>query len=130
MQLHGRPIRYGYVTEDWPLDAYQNVYATEAGSAEMASAGRPFTAELITRLVASGVNVAPVTLHSGVSSPERDEPPFPERFSVPDSTARLVNATHAWGGAVIAVGHDRRARPRAVAAPGGTVEAGEGWTGS
>ena len=53
LQLHGRPIRYGYVTENWPLEAYQNVYATEAGSAEMASAGRPFTAELITRLVAS-----------------------------------------------------------------------------
>ena len=129
LQLHGRPIRYGYVTEDWPLDAYQNVYATEAGSAEMASAGRPFTAELITRLVASGVNVAPVTLHSGVSSPERDEPPFPERFSVPDSTARLVNATHAWGGAVIAVGTTVVRALESVAAPGGTVEAGEGWTG-
>ena len=129
LQAHGRPIRYGYVAEEWPLETYQNVYASEPGSAEMPSAGRPFTAELITRLVASGVAVAPVTLHSGVSSPERDEPPFPERFSVPDSTARLVNATHDWGGAVIAVGTTVVRALETVAAPDGTVEAGEGWTG-
>ena len=39
--------------------AYQNVYATEPGSAEMPSAGRPFTPEVITRLVAKGVGVHP-----------------------------------------------------------------------
>ena len=50
---HGRPIRYGYVPRQWPLDAYQNVYALEPGSAEMPSAGRPFTRELVTRLVAT-----------------------------------------------------------------------------
>ena len=80
---HGRPIRYDYVPRRWPLSAYQNVYALEPGSAEMASAGRPLTAELLTRLVAGGVLVAPVTLHTGVSSPERHEPPYPERFHVP-----------------------------------------------
>ena len=89
LQLHGRPIRYGYVTEDWPLEAYQNVYATEAGSAEMASAGRPFTAELITRLVASGVDVAPVTLHSGVSSPGA------RRAAVPRAVPRARRRRHA-----------------------------------
>ena len=101
---HGRPIRYGYVPESWPLDAYQTVYALEPGSAEMPSAGRPFTAELITQLVARGVIVAPVTLHTGVSSPERHERPYPERHRVPASTARLVNAVHRWGGRVIATG--------------------------
>ena len=48
----------------------------------MPSAGRPFTAELVTELVARGVMVAPVTLHSGVSSLERGEPPYPERYRV------------------------------------------------
>src|SRR5213078_1890000 len=74
---HGRPIRYGYVPREWPLDAYQTVFATEPGSAEMPSAGRPFTTELITRLATKGVTVAPITLHTGVSSLERGEAPYP-----------------------------------------------------
>ncbi len=94
---HGRPIRYGYVPAPWPLEAYQNVYATTPGSAEMASAGRPFSAGLITRLIARGVLVAPVTLHAGLSSPERHEPPLPERFEVPERTAALVSAVRGWG---------------------------------
>src|SRR5204863_5072304 len=101
---HGRPIRYGYVPRPWPLSAYENVYAVEPGSAEMPSAGRPFTAELITRLVARGVLVAPIVLHTGVSSPERHERPYPEPYSVPASTASLVNAVRGWGGRVIAIG--------------------------
>jgi S-adenosylmethionine:tRNA ribosyltransferase-isomerase len=101
---HGHPIRYGYVSREWPLEAYQNVYALEPGSAEMASAGRPFTPEVLTRLMAGGVLVAPITLHTGVSSPEAHEAPFPERYRVPAETARLVDVVHGWGGRVIAVG--------------------------
>jgi S-adenosylmethionine:tRNA ribosyltransferase-isomerase len=97
---HGEPIRYGHVRGRWPLSAYQNVYATTPGSAEMPSAGRPFTAELITRLVARGILIAPITLHAGVSSPERHEPPFPEYFEVPAATARLLTTARR----VIAVG--------------------------
>jgi S-adenosylmethionine:tRNA ribosyltransferase-isomerase len=125
---HGHPIRYGYVPGEWPLDAYQNVYAGEPGSAEMASAGRPFTPALVTRLVASGVLVAPVVLHAGVSSPERGEPPYPERFRVPESTARLVNAVHGWGGRVVAVGTTAVRALETAAQPGGTVTAASGWT--
>jgi len=125
---HGQPIRYGYVPRRWPLDAYQNVYAVEPGSAEMASAGRPFTAELITRLVAGGVLVAPITLHTGVSSQERHERPYPERYRVPEHTARLVNAVHGWGGRVIATGTTVVRALETVARPDGTVAAGEGWT--
>jgi S-adenosylmethionine:tRNA ribosyltransferase-isomerase len=75
LPLHGVPIRYGYVQGTFPLSAYQNVYATEPGSAEMASAGRPFTADLLVRLMARGIVVAPIVLHTGVSSPEAHEPP-------------------------------------------------------
>ena len=125
---HGHPIRYGYVTRRWPLSAYQNVYALEPGSAEMASAGRPLTAELITRLVAHGVLVAPLTLHTGVSSPERHEPPYPERFRVPEATVRLVNAVHGWGGRVIATGTTVVRALETVAQPDGTVAPGRGWT--
>jgi S-adenosylmethionine:tRNA ribosyltransferase-isomerase len=101
---HGVPIRYGYVRRDWPLSAYQTVFGVEPGSAEMPSAGRPFTARLVTTLVSRGVAVAPITLHTGVASPEKDEPPYPEWFAVPPHTARLVNLTRANGGRVIAVG--------------------------
>ena len=122
---HGSPIRYGYVPRAWPLEDYQTVYALEPGSAEMPSAGRPFTAELVTRLVAGGVQVAPVVLHTGVSSPERGEPPFPERYRVPEATARLVNAAR---GRVIAVGTTVVRALETVAGSDGTVRAGGGWT--
>ncbi len=128
LRRHGRPIRYGYVGEEWPIDAYQTVFASEPGSAEMPSAGRPFTPELVTRLVAGGTLVAPVTLHTGVSSPERGEPPYPERYGVPVTTARLVNAVRGWGARVIAVGTTVVRALETVAAAEGMVHPGEGTT--
>jgi S-adenosylmethionine:tRNA ribosyltransferase-isomerase len=129
LHRHGHPIRYAYVPREWPLERYQTAFATEPGSAEMPSAGRPFTPELIARLVARGVHLAPITLHCGVSSPERHEAPYPERYAVPDATARLVNAVRWWGGRVIAVGTTVVRALETVAAPDGSVSAGEGWTG-
>jgi S-adenosylmethionine:tRNA ribosyltransferase-isomerase len=125
---YGQPVRYGYVTEMWPLAAYQTVFARVPGSAEMPSAGRPFTAELVTELVAGGVLVTPVTLHTGVSSAERGEPPYPERFHVPAASARLVNTVRGWNGRVIAVGTSVVRALESVAAADGTVSEGEGWT--
>jgi S-adenosylmethionine:tRNA ribosyltransferase-isomerase len=125
---HGRPIRYGYVPREWPLDAYQTVFAREPGSAEMPSAGRPFTAELVARLAARGVLIAPLVLHTGVSSLERGEAPYPERYEVPDATARLLNAVRWWGGRVIAVGTTVVRALETVAQEDGTVAAGAGWT--
>jgi S-adenosylmethionine:tRNA ribosyltransferase-isomerase len=43
LKRHGFPIRYSYVEHLWPIEYYQTVYVTEAGSAEMPSAGRAFT---------------------------------------------------------------------------------------
>jgi S-adenosylmethionine:tRNA ribosyltransferase-isomerase len=126
---HGQPIRYGYIEHPRPLADYQNVYAITPGSAEMASAGRPLTARVITELAARGVTVAPVTLHSGVSSPERHEPPFPEQYRVPATTARLVNMTRRAGGRVIAIGTTVVRALETVARPDGSVAAGAGWTG-
>ena len=125
---HGRPIRYGYVRKRFPLADYQTVFATEPGSAEMASAGRPFTASLVVRLITRGVVVAPVVLHAGVSSPELHESPTPERFHVPSTTARLVNHVREAGSRVVAVGTTSvRALESAVAADGSVRPSG-GWT--
>jgi S-adenosylmethionine:tRNA ribosyltransferase-isomerase len=125
---HGHPIRYLHADEAWPIDAYQTVFALDPGSAEMPSAGRPFSAELVTALVARGVLLAPVTLHTGVSSLERGEAPHPERFRVPAATAQLVNAVHGWGGRVIAVGTTVVRALETVAAPDGTIAPGAGLT--
>jgi S-adenosylmethionine:tRNA ribosyltransferase-isomerase len=128
LRRHGQPIRYGYVPEPWPLEAYQTVFAREPGSAEMPSAGRPFTPELVAELAASGILITPVTLHTGVSSAERDEPPFPERYDVPATSASLVNAVRGWNGRVIAVGTTVVRALESVAAVDGTVSEGQGWT--
>lgn len=128
MARYGRPITYSYVPERWSSSYYRTVFGREPGSAEMPSAGRPFTEALVTDLVAAGIGLAPITLHTGVSSPETGEPPSPERFRVPASTARLVHATHAAGGRVIAVGTTvTRALESAVGADG-SVHAASGWT--
>ncbi|MDX6229235.1 MAG: S-adenosylmethionine:tRNA ribosyltransferase-isomerase [Frankiales bacterium] len=125
---HGRPIAYDYLAGSFPLADYQTVYATEPGSAEMASAGRPFTADLLVRLMAAGVTVAPIVLHAGVSSGELHEPPLPERFAVPEDTARLVNSAVWAGRRIIAVGTTVVRALETVALDHGTVRPDEGWT--
>ena len=122
----GRPIRYRYVPDSWPLHAYTNAFAVEPGSAEMPSAGRVLTAEVVTDLVAHGIVVAPIVLHTGVASLEAHETPYPERYRVPPATARLVNATHAAGGRVVAVGTTVVRALETVADDDGTVHPGSG----
>ncbi len=129
LHRHGAPIRYGYVGEPWPLSDHQTVFALQPGSAEMPSAGRPFTPELVTALVARGIAVAPVVLHTGVSSQEAGEAPYPERFAVPAATARLVAAARAGSGRVVAVGTTVVRALESAAGPDGRVAAKAGWTG-
>ncbi|NUS04852.1 MAG: S-adenosylmethionine:tRNA ribosyltransferase-isomerase [Nonomuraea sp.] len=129
LRAYGRPIRYSYVTADWPIDAYQTVFATVPGSAEMPSAARPFTAELVTELVSRGVTIAPVTLHTGVASTEKDEPPYAERYDVPAATARLVNLARENGNRVIAAGTTVVRALETAVGPEGQVRASSGWTG-
>ena len=125
----GRPIAYGYLDRRYDLADYQTIFGTTPGSAEMPSASRPFTHEVVTRLVSRGVGIAPVLLHTGVSSQEVVEAPQPEWFEVGESTARLVNSTRAGGGRIIAVGTTvTRALESAVAPGSGLLEATSGWT--
>ena len=125
---NGRPIRYGYVERDWPIDAYQNAYSDQPGSAEMPSAGRPLTARVIARLVAKGVGVTPIVLHAGVSSLESKEVPFPEYVLVDTPTADRVNATRRAGRRVIAVGTTVVRALESAAGPEGQVQPMDGWT--
>jgi S-adenosylmethionine:tRNA ribosyltransferase-isomerase len=125
---YGRPIKYSYVPRQWPLSYYQTVFARRPGSAEMPSAARPFSAEMVTALVADGIAIAPITLHAGVSSAEAGELPTPERFDVPPATARLVNLTRAAGGRVIAVGTTVTRALESAADMDGVVHGAAGWT--
>ncbi|HXW00874.1 MAG TPA: S-adenosylmethionine:tRNA ribosyltransferase-isomerase [Anaerolineae bacterium] len=124
----GYPIRYYYVEQAWPSEYYQTVYATEPGSAEMPSAGRAFTPELITRLIAKGVQIAPLILHTGVASLEDHEPPYEEFYRVPLETARLINTAGANGKRVIAVGTTVVRALETVTDAEGVTHPGEGWT--
>ena len=128
LDRNGSPIRYGYVRERWPASYYQTVYATEAGSAEMPSAGRAFTPELITRLVANGVSIVPLILHTGVASLEDDEPPYEEFYRVPPETAATINAARTAGRRVIAVGTTVVRALETVTDRDGYTHPGEGWT--
>ncbi len=128
LEEYGHPIRYKYVRDEWPPAYYQTVYTTEKGSAEMPSAGRAFTAELITRLVASGVQVAPLLLHTGVASLEEHEPPYEEYYRVPAGTARAVNQARQDGRRVIAVGTTSVRALESVTGEDGIVHPGDGWT--
>jgi S-adenosylmethionine:tRNA ribosyltransferase-isomerase len=128
LERHGHPIRYGYVTREWPVSSYQTVFAMEAGSAEMPSAGRAFTPEMITELIARGIDVAPVTLHAGVASLEEHEPPPAEFYRVSGATARRVTLARASGGRIIAVGTTVVRALETVADEAGSVRPGRGWT--
>jgi S-adenosylmethionine:tRNA ribosyltransferase-isomerase len=124
----GSPIRYGYVPRAWPADAYQTVFATEMGSAEMPSAGRPFTREVVSALFAAGVAIAPIVLHTGVSSLEDHEPPYEERYCVPRQTADRVNRARAGGHRVIAIGTTVVRALETVTDDRHVTHPGQGWT--
>jgi S-adenosylmethionine:tRNA ribosyltransferase-isomerase len=124
----GSPIRYAYVPKSWPLHYYQTVFADEPGSVEMPSAGRAFTSEMVQQLGRKGVHIAPLVLHTGVSSLETDEEPYPERYHVSYPTALAVNSARRLGGRVIAVGTTVVRALETVVDDGGYVRAGGGWT--
>ena len=128
LEQYGFPSRYSYVKEGWPNSYYQTVYATEMGSAEMPSAGRAFTADLITQLTARGIHIAPLLLHTGVASLESHEPPYEEYYRISSETARMVNAAHSAGKRVIAVGTTVVRALETVTDSDGITHPGEGWT--
>ncbi len=124
----GFPIKYNYVPKPWSQAYYQTVYATEKGSAEMPSAGRGFTPEIITRLVSKGVQVVPLILHTGVSSQERHEPPYEEFYRIPEMTAKIVSLAREAEKRVVGVGTTTVRALESATNSSGVSHPGEGWT--
>jgi len=130
----GTPIRYGYLQSKPGLEAYQTVFAQHPGGAEMPSAARPFSPRVMAALRQKGVHIANITLHTGVSSHEvkgslTEHPFLPEWFSVPQTTADIVNQANQERRRVIATGTTVvRALAAATRATNCIVEAKSGWT--
>ena len=99
-----RPIKYANVDTQYPLDYYQTYFSFHTGSSEMPSAGRGFTKELVNDLILRGVGFAPILLHTGVSSLEENELPYPEYMEVDPVSASLINSAKRRGSKVVAVG--------------------------
>lgn len=101
-----------YITK--PLvdnDSYQTVYAAERGSAAAPTAGLHFTDELLDKIRAKGVKIAPVMLHVGLGTfrPVKadrieDHVMHSEFFSVSEESADIINSARRSGGRIIAVG--------------------------
>lgn len=124
----GRPITYSYVGRQFPIDAYQTVFAREPGSAEMPSAGRAFTRPLLACLRRSGVRMAKLILHAGVASLEHHERPYEEYYEVPARTAEEVRRAKERGGRVVAVGTTVVRALESSVDRSGHVIASKGWT--
>jgi S-adenosylmethionine:tRNA ribosyltransferase-isomerase len=128
----GRPVRYAYVPRPWPLHQYQTVFAAGPGSAEMASAGRPFTIQTLRDLRHRGIGLATISLHAGLSTygdPVTDRRYVPaEPYLVPEATAAAVAACRAAGGRVVAIGTTVVRTLETAAAGGDGVRPGAGVT--
>jgi S-adenosylmethionine:tRNA ribosyltransferase-isomerase len=129
MATYGRPISYPYVRGHWPIEMYQTVYAGPRGSAEMPSAGRAFSPDVLEQLAHGGVGFVTLTLHTGVASLEGHEKPYAEEYWVPELTARAVREAQADGRRIIAVGTTVvRALESAYQEGDGEVVASPAWT--
>ncbi len=121
----GAPVQYAHRRDALPLDAVQTAYATRPWAAEMPSAGRPLTWDVIVGLRRAGIAIATLTHAAGLSSTgdaRLDAAlPWPERYEIPEATARAIAATRAAGGRVIAIG---TTVVRALEASGGAAGAG------
>jgi S-adenosylmethionine:tRNA ribosyltransferase-isomerase len=108
---------------------YQTVYAGPPGSAEMPSAGRPFSPDVLEQLAHRGVQFVTLTLHTGVASLEGHEQPYAEEYWIPRCTADAIQAARADGRRVIAVGTTVvRALESAYDEGDGAVVASHSWT--
>ncbi|MEZ4956182.1 MAG: S-adenosylmethionine:tRNA ribosyltransferase-isomerase [Saprospiraceae bacterium] len=128
LEKHGKPIRYDQLQANYPLAYYQTIFSNEMGSSEMPSAGRAFTPALVAELIVKGVQFAPIVLHTGVSSLESNERPYPEFYKMPPTTASLLNLAKKENRRIIAVGTTAVRAVESATDTEGIIRAGNGWT--
>ncbi len=112
---------------------YQTVYASVDGAVAAPTAGLHFTPALLDRIRSVGVRVVTLTMHIGlgtfrpvtvdeVTQHKMDA----EWYEVSDEAASALTA--AQGSRAVVVGTSAVRTLETVAAPGGTVHAGRGWS--
>jgi S-adenosylmethionine:tRNA ribosyltransferase-isomerase len=108
LYVAGAPVQYAHRSERLPLWSVQTAYAGRPWAAEMPSAGRPLTWDIVLGLRRAGIAVAALTHAAGLSSTGDDALdralPWPERYEIPRRTAEAVDAARVRGGRVIAIG--------------------------
>ena len=114
---------------------YQTVYAKHQGAVAAPTAGLHFTDELLGSLKAKGVETAEVTLHVGAGTfqPVRvdkieEHKMHSEWFDVPPETVAAIEAAHARGNKVWAVGTTSMRALESAARETGRLKAGQGDT--
>ncbi|MBQ3589005.1 MAG: tRNA preQ1(34) S-adenosylmethionine ribosyltransferase-isomerase QueA [Clostridia bacterium] len=90
---------------------YQTVYARENGSSAAPTAGLHFTKELLEKIKAKGIKIAPVMLHVGLGTfrPVKaesitDHIMHSEFICVSKESAKIINEAKQSGGRIVAVG--------------------------
>jgi S-adenosylmethionine:tRNA ribosyltransferase-isomerase len=96
---------------DTDRERYQTVYARQKGSVAAPTAGLHFTPGILDRIRARGVRIAYITLHVGLGTfapvhVERVEEIHlhTERYTLPEETARELNAARSEGRRIVAAG--------------------------
>lgn len=121
----GRPVQYAHRALPLPLWSVQTAYAARPWSAEMPSAGRPLTWDVLLALRRAGVAIGALTHAAGLSATGDDALdralPWPERYDIPARTSELVARARRGGGRVIAIG---TTVVRALEASGGAAGPG------
>lgn len=136
LQRHGRMPLPPYIrraADPKDRERYQTIYAREEGAIAAPTAGLHFTEGILEAVRARGVSAAFLTLHVGVGTfkPVRVEEVArhrmdPERFRIPEGTARAVKEARARGGRVVAVGTTTVRALESAADEGAALRAGEG----
>ena len=116
-------------------ERYQTVYAKKTGAVAAPTAGLHFTDEIIEKLKAKGVKIAPVVLHVGLgtfrpvqvedlSRHQMDS----EYFEISEESAEIINEAKKNNNKVVAVGTTSVRALETVATPDGMVKHNSGWT--
>ncbi|MEA3504302.1 MAG: tRNA preQ1(34) S-adenosylmethionine ribosyltransferase-isomerase QueA [Bacteroidota bacterium] len=116
-------------------EAYQTIYAKTEGAVAAPSAGMHFSRELMKRLEISGVDFAPITLHSGlgnfrgidVEDLTKHKMDSEELF-IPEGTAAMVNAAKLAKRNICAVGTTSMKALESSVSVARTLKPYDGWT--
>ncbi len=128
LEKFAQNIQYFNIKKNYPNSFYQTIFAKEFGSAEMPSAGRAFTQNVLDQLEKKGVEIIPILLHTGVASLEMNEKPYEEYFEISKKSATAINNARKKGKNIIAVGTTVIRAIETLTSSQKITSSGKGWT--